>query len=211
MPWKQHWSRERLERFLRLWIAKPILRVAFLEVHTYAREFYSYVRDSSLKRISELLQEEIKGNSLSVCYRVISDFVSVEVIFEVRFDVRVDRMSVRSVESLWNSLRYEWNTVYNKGIVSAIMLRDYVCIEYPCIFFYLVYNFFYDICIDWMFLWFFMFSVESFDVSYCLNVSCGSLLYLTWNLYKIDYNIRIPYIEKPLKIKEESKYYIWLF
>lgn len=48
------------------------------------------MRDSSLERISELLQEEVKGNSLSVCYRVISDFVSAEVIFEVRFDVRVD-------------------------------------------------------------------------------------------------------------------------
>lgn len=150
IPWKQHWSRERLEHLLRLWIAKLILRVAFLEVHTYAREFYSYVRDSSLERISELLQEEIKDNSLSVCYRVISDFVSAEVIFEVRFDVRVDWMFVHSVESLWNSLRYEWNTVYNKEIVSAIMLRDYVCIEYPCIFLYLVYNFFYDIYIDWM-------------------------------------------------------------
>lgn len=192
MPWKQHWSRERFERFLRSWIAKPILRVAFLEVHTYAREFYSYIRDSNLKRISELLQEEIKSNSLSACYRLISDFVSVEVIFEVRFDVRVDRMFVRSVESLWNSLRYEWNTVYNKEIVSAVMLRDYIYIEYPCISFYLAYNSFYDICIDRMFVWFFMFRVESFNVSYCLNVLCGSLLYLTWNLYKIDYKIRIP-------------------
>lgn len=58
------------------------------------------MRNSSLERISELLQEEIKGNSLSVCYRVISDFVSVKDMFEVRFDVHVDRMLVRSVESL---------------------------------------------------------------------------------------------------------------
>lgn len=43
-----------------------------------------------------------------------------------------------------------------------------------------------------MFVWFVMFSVESFNVSYYLNVLCGSLLYLTWNLYKTDYNIRIP-------------------